>query len=387
MNNLAQRSFSQMRIPTFDAWLVGITLLLVVLGLVMVTSSSMEVADKNFHQPFYYMKRHALYALLGIVAAGIAYSIPLSFWQNRSGTLLIISFILLVLVLVPHIGREVNGSKRWIGLGPINVQVSEISKLCTVIYLAGYLVRRRDEVRQQWSGFIKPMMVMALMMVLLLMEPDFGAVVVTMGAVIGVMFLSGMRVMQFLVLIGSSILALGFLAVAQPYRMKRLVAFLDPWADSLGSGYQLTQSLIAFGRGEWWGLGLGNSIQKLFYLPEAHTDFLFAVIAEELGLIGALFVLILLVCLVLRAIRIGKHAEQKGQDFAAYMAYGVALLFCGQFMINIGVNIGLMPTKGLTLPFLSYGGSSLVICCFIVGLLLRIDYESRVKLVMGGART
>lgn len=381
MTAIDQKSLTSPTIAAFDGWLAGLALILLIVGFVMVASSSMEIAQRDYRTPFYFTQRHAFYLVLGLIATFMAACIPMSFWRMRSGFLLIMSFALLVAVLIPHVGREVNGSMRWIRIGPISVQTSEIAKFGVIVYLAGYLVRRRDEVRQRWSGFIKPMMIMALLVALLLMQPDFGAVVVTMGAVIGVMFLAGMRLVQFSVLIGSCVLAGAFIAIAQPYRMQRFKTFVDPWADPLGSGYQLTQALIAFGRGEWAGLGLGNSVQKLFYLPEAHTDFLFAVIAEELGLLGAIAVIFCFVLFILRALEIGKQAEQKGQDFSAYVAYGIAFLFFNQFLINIGVNTGLLPTKGLTLPFLSYGGSSLVICCFTVGILLRIDYESRIKML------
>lgn len=383
MTSVTHSSSPNSTIPAFDGWLAGLALILLVIGFVMVASSSMEIAQKTYSNPFYFTQRHGFYLLVGLLAAVIAACVPMSFWRAKSGFLLIMSFVLLIAVLIPHVGREVNGSMRWVKFGPLNLQTSEIAKFGVIVYLAGYLVRRRDEVRQRWSGFIKPMVIMAALVVLLLMEPDFGAVVVTMGAVIGVMFLAGMRLMQFSVLIGSCLLAGAFIAIAQPYRMQRLTTFADPWADPLGSGYQLTQALIAFGRGEWLGLGLGNSVQKLFYLPEAHTDFLFAVIAEELGLLGAIAIIFCFVLFILRALEIGKQAEKRGQDFSAYVAYGIAFLFFNQFLINIGVNVGLLPTKGLTLPFLSYGGSSLVICCFSVGILLRIDYEARVKVLVG----
>lgn len=381
MTTMDQKSLIPTDIAAFDGWLAGLVMILLTIGFVMVASSSMEIAERTYHNPFYFTQRHAFYLVVGLLTTIMAACIPMSFWRMRSGFLLIMSFALLIAVLIPHVGREVNGSMRWIKIGPISIQTSEIAKFGVIVYLAGYLVRRRDEVRHRWSGFIKPMFIMGLLVTLLLMQPDFGAVVVTVGAVIGVMFLAGMRLVQFSVLIAGCALAGAFIAIAQPYRMQRLITFTDPWADPLGSGYQLTQALIAFGRGEWLGLGLGNSVQKLFYLPEAHTDFLFAVIAEELGLLGAIGVIFCFVLFILRALEIGKQAEQRGQDFSAYVAYGIAFLFFNQFLINIGVNVGLLPTKGLTLPFLSYGGSSLVICCFTVGILLRIDYESRIKVL------
>ncbi len=350
------------------------------LGLVMITSASSEVAAVQSGNPLYHMIRHLVYIVIGIGAAGLMMIIPLATWQRMGWMLLVAAFGLLVLVLVPGIGREVNGSMRWIGFGAFNVQPSEIAKVFVVIYLAGYLVRRQEEVRESWMGFFKPFIVLLPMAGLLLMEPDFGATVVMMGAAAAMLFLGGVGLFRFSLMVALAVGAVFVLVQAQPYRMARLVTFTDPWADQFGSGYQLTQALIAFGRGEWLGVGLGNSIQKQFYLPEAHTDFVFAVLAEELGLVGALATVGLFVFVSVRALYIGLWAEKAKQFFAAYVAYGLAFLWIGQFLINIGVNVGLLPTKGLTLPFLSYGGSSLVICCACLGLLLRIEWERRTVL-------
>jgi cell division protein FtsW len=283
-----------------------------------------------------------------------------------------------MLVLIPGVGREVNGSRRWLSLGVLTLQSSEIAKLCVIIYLAGYLVRRQQEVREQWSGFIKPMVVLFAVTLLLLLEPDFGATVVTVGTAFAMIFLAGVRLGHFLLVILGSMLALVLLVYIEPYRMQRLITFMDPWADQFNTGYQLTQSLIAFGRGEWFGVGLGNSVQKLFYLPEAHTDFVFAIFAEEFGLLGALTVIGLFSTLIARILQIGRRAEHKQQLFSAYVAFGVALMISAQVFINIGVNIGLLPTKGLTLPFLSYGGSSLIVCCMALGIVFRINREQAV---------
>ncbi|MGH8435141.1 MAG: putative lipid II flippase FtsW [Pseudomonas sp.] len=350
------------------------------LGLVLITSASSEVAAVQSGNPLYHMIRHLVYLVLGIGAAGLMMIIPLATWQRLGWLLLVAAFGLLVLVLVPGIGREVNGAMRWIGFGAFNVQPSEIAKVFVVIYLAGYLVRRQEEVRESWMGFFKPFIVLLPMAGLLLMEPDFGATVVMMGAAAAMLFLGGVGLFRFSLMVALAVGAVFVLVQAQPYRMARLVTFTDPWADQFGSGYQLTQALIAFGRGEWLGVGLGNSIQKQFYLPEAHTDFVFAVLAEELGLVGALATVGLFVFVSVRALYIGLWAEKAKQFFAAYVAYGLAFLWIGQFLINIGVNVGLLPTKGLTLPFLSYGGSSLVICCACLGLLLRIEWERRTVL-------
>nr|WP_284399212.1 putative lipid II flippase FtsW [Pseudomonas putida]HDS0970262.1 putative lipid II flippase FtsW [Pseudomonas putida] len=348
------------------------------LGLVMITSASSEVAAVQSGNPLYHMFRHLVYVFLGLVACGATMLVPIATWQRMGFMMLLGAFGLLV--LVPGIGREVNGSMRWIGFSFFNVQPSEIAKVFVVVYLAGYLVRRQTEVRETWMGFFKPFIVLLPMAALLLMEPDFGATVVMMGAAAAMLFLGGVGLFRFSLMVVLAVLAVFVLVQAQPYRMARLITFTDPWSDQFGSGYQLTQALIAFGRGEWLGVGLGNSVQKQFYLPEAHTDFVFSVLAEELGVVGSLLTIALFVFVTVRALYIGLWAEKAKQFFAAYVAFGLAFLWIGQFLINIGVNVGLLPTKGLTLPFLSYGGSSLVICCACVGLLLRIEWESRTHL-------
>lgn len=356
--------------------LVG-ALCLLGLGLVMVSSASMEVAAGQLGNPMYYMIRQIIYLGIGLAALLVTLSIPLQVWEQFRFPLLFLGFALLVAVLIPGIGREVNGSWRWIQVGPINVQPSELAKLFAVVFLAGYLVHRKDEVKEQWFGFIKPFMVLGPMAWLLIIEPDFGATVVLMGAATGMLFLGGVGLFRFALLFGSLGAMAGLLVAFEPYRLQRLTGFLNPWSDPYGTGYQLTQALIAFGRGDWLGMGLGNSIQKQFYLPEAHTDFVFAVLAEELGLIGALAAFGLLIFVAIRSLYIGLWAERAGRLFSAYLAYGLAIMWCGQILINVGVNVGLLPTKGLTLPFLSYGGSSLVVCCISLALLLRIDWERR----------
>ena len=359
-----------------DLWLLGTAAALLTIGFIMIASSSMQVADSWNDNPFYFVLRHGLYLVIALIAAFVVFNVPISWWERNGWLLLALSLLALIVVLVPGIGRTVNGSTRWIGAGPINIQPSEIAKVLLVAYVAGYLVRRLDEVRTSWWGFVKPIGVVMVASFLLLMEPDFGAVVVTLSAVVGVIFLSGVRVRHFLVLIFACLASVALLAVSQPYRLKRLTAYTDPWADQFNTGYQLTQALIAFGRGEWTGVGLGNSIQKLFYLPEAHTDFLFAIIGEEFGLLGTLTVIGLFAVFVARALLVARRAEQQGKLFGAYFAYGLALLVGCQTVINLGVNTGLLPTKGLTLPFISYGGSSLIMSCVILALLLRIDLET-----------
>ena len=378
--DVVQRSlaplFGERRFDMDLPLLVG-GLALLGLGLVMVTSASMEVAAGQLGNPLYYMNRQLVYMIIGVLAMLATLAVPVGLWEQFRFPLLFLGFALLIAVLIPGIGREVNGSWRWIAVGPINVQPSELAKLFAVVFLAGYLVHRRDEVKEEWFGFIKPFMVLGPMAWLLIIEPDFGATVVLMGAATGMLFLGGVGLFRFTLLFGSLGGLAALLVLFEPYRLQRLTGFLNPWNDPYGSGYQLTQALIAFGRGEWLGTGLGNSIQKQFYLPEAHTDFVFAVLAEELGLIGALAAFALLIFVAVRALYIGLWAEKAGRYFSAYLAYGLAIMWCGQVLINVGVNIGLLPTKGLTLPFLSYGGSSLVVCCISLGLLLRIDWERR----------
>ncbi|WP_339081421.1 putative lipid II flippase FtsW [Pseudomonas sp. TMP9] len=350
------------------------------LGLVMITSASSEVAAAQTGNPLFHMIRHLIYLTIGISAALATLLVPMSLWQRYSGMLLAAAVVLLILVLVPGIGREVNGAKRWIGLGVINLQPSELAKLFSIIFIAAYLVRRQTEVREKFTGFVKPMLVLGPIAGLLLAEPDFGATVVLVGAAIAMLFLGGVNLLRFIPL-AACVLGLGvWVMTSQAYRLERLTNFVDPWADQYGAGYQLSQALIAFGRGEWLGVGLGNSVQKQFYLPEAHTDFVFAVLAEELGMIGALLTVALFVFVSVRALYIGLWAEKAKQFFSAYVAYGLAFLWIGQVLINIGVNVGLLPTKGLTLPFLSYGGSSLVICCISLAILLRIEWERRTQL-------
>lgn len=360
-----------------DVWLLFAILSLLGLGIVMVGSASLSIADREFKEPFYYLIRQVIYVGIGLALATIIVRVPLEYLRRSSGVLLIASVILLAMVLIPGLGREVNGSARWLSLGIFNLQPSEFVKLFVLLYLAGYLVRRSDEVRTAVSGFLKPMLILTLICTLLLAEPDFGAAAVMLTAAMGMMFLGGVRIWQFGVLLICVALALVTLIYTSPYRLERLTAFMNPWADPYASGFQLTQALIAFGRGEWFGVGLGNGVQKLFYLPEAHTDFLFAVMAEELGLIGSVFVIFLFGLVVARAFVIGRRAERVNRMFEAYLAYGFGLWIGIQAFVNIGVNMGVLPTKGLTLPFMSYGGSSLLVMCIVMALLLRVDYETR----------
>lgn len=360
----------------YDRWILFAAVGLIALGLVMVASASMVISDRQFNYPFHFFIRQSIYLVVGIFFAVMASRVNVEVWYKLSPYLLIISFLLLILVLMPGIGREVNGSKRWLGVGPIGLQVSELVKFCIIVYMAGYCVRREEEIRTRIQGFLKPMILLSIICGLLLLEPDFGACAVIMTTALAILFLAGVRLWQFLSLLAIVLAVLGFIAVAEPYRLARLQTFLHPWANQFDSGYQLTQSLIAFGRGGFFGVGLGNSIQKLFYLPEAHTDFLFAVLAEELGFIGELAVIGLFTLLVSRALIIGRWMQHQGKKFSAYLAWGFGLWIGLQAMINIGVNSGILPTKGLTLPLISYGGTSLVINCIVIGILLRIAYDA-----------
>ena len=362
----------------YDRWLILAILGLIVIGLMMVASSSVMISTKFYHQPFHFLMRQAIYLTAGFMLAVVVMRIDSHLWEKYSVQFLLLCLVMLTLVLVPGIGRVVNGSRRWLALGPIGIQVSELAKISMIIYLSGYLVRQEQQVKQNIFGFIKPMGIMIVMAFLLLLEPDFGATVVIVLTVMAMLFLVGVKLRYYLGLVMLVGLSMAFLAISSPYRMARLTAFLNPWADQFNSGYQLTQSLIAFGRGGWSGVGLGESIQKMFYLPESYTDFIFAVLAEEFGLVGLFLVLTLYSIIIWRGLMIGYEAYASDRrKFAAFTADGITFWLGLQAVINMGVNLGLLPTKGLTLPFLSYGGASLVVNCVVVALLLRIDHENR----------
>ncbi|EDN67800.1 Cell division protein FtsW [Beggiatoa sp. PS] len=353
---------------------------LLLLGLVMVASASINTAQIQFNFPLYYFWRQFAYVGVGILLASLVIFVPVAIWQKMSVPLLLLGMCLLILVLVPKIGHQVNGSMRWIALGFINFQPSEPMKLFTILYMAGYLVRRSEEVREALSGFLKPIIIVCLVTSLLLLEPDYGAIVVLFATVLGMLFLAGVPMVQFFLWVIIVTLALSILIVLAPYRLERLTAFMNPWADPFNSGFQLIQALIAIGRGELFGVGLGNSVQKLAYLPETHTDFLFAILAEELGLIGVIVVIMIFAFIVLRAFIIAIRTERYGLHYASYLAYGIGLNIGLQASINLGVNMGLLPTKGLTLPLMSYGGSSMIVTIIMLALLLRVDYETRLRI-------
>lgn len=361
----------------YDSWLIFAVATLLIFGLMMVASASIMISDQQLHQPFYYFYRQFIYIVLGVLTGSIIVQFEIKIWETMSGPLLVTILLMLALVLLPGLGHSVNGSARWIGFGPLTMQVSEVAKFAVVIYMASYLVRHNEGIKTNLNAFLKPMGLLAVIAILLLKEPDFGATVVIVATALGMMFLAGAQLRYFILILLLVLVAMSVIAISAPYRFARLTTFLNPWAHAFSGGYQLTQSLIAFGRGGWFGVGLGNSIQKLFYLPEAHTDFLFAVIAEELGLIGILFVISLFCFLVWRVFSIGRQAQRLGRHFAGLVAYGFGLWIAIQFIVSMGVNSGMLPTKGLTMPLVSYGGSSMIINCIVIALILRIDYENR----------
>ncbi len=358
-----------------DIGLFVVVAILIGVGLVMVASSSIGVAEKNYGDPFHFVTRQAVYVAIGIFLAYLFYEIPLRLWETAGALLLALAVVLLMLVLIPGIGRTVNGATRWIDLPMFSFQASEGAKILVVLYMAGYITRHGEALKHTVSGFLKPVAVVGLLFLLLLREPDFGAAVVIFLVVMGMLFMAGVRLNQFALLFAVGAMGLSMLAMMSPYRMKRLTSFLNPWDDPFNSGFQLTQSLIAIGSGSWSGVGLGGSVQKLFYLPEAHNDFMFAILAEELGLIGVLTVMGLFVYAVWRAFAIGATAERSGHVYGAYVAFGIGLWIGIQAFVNIGVNMGVLPTKGLTLPFMSSGGTSVIVMCIAVGLLLRVHRE------------
>ena len=359
----------------FDPVLLTIVLTLLLGGFVILASASISVSDNTTGDPFFYLERQLIAAVIGAVGGFVCLFIPMQVWRTLGPLILLAGLALLLVVLIPGVGYEVNGSRRWIRIGILNVQVSEPARLCFIIYLAGYLVRRNKAVREEFVGFLRPMLVLTLACVALLVEPDFGAAVVLLAVALTMLFVAGARIRDFLLFFSVAIVGMALLAVASPYRMQRLTGFLDPWSDPFNSGFQLTQSLIAIGRGEWLGVGLGNSVQKLFYLPEAHTDFVFAVFAEEFGLIGSLAIVGLFLALLWRVFNLAVRAVNAERCFEAYVAIGLGTWLGLQAFINVGVNMGILPTKGLTLPLVSYGRSSLIVTMIAIALLLRIHHE------------
>ncbi len=358
-----------------DPVLLTIVMALLFGGFVILTSASITISDNSSGNPFFYIERQLVAAAIGAAAGLFCLFIPMRAWQSAGPLMLLIGLALLVVVLVPGVGYEVNGSTRWIRFGVMNLQVSEPARLCIFVYLAGYVVRQQKALRERFVGFLRPMLVLSLCCALLLAEPDFGAAIVLLATALIVLFVAGARIRDFLLFFSVGLMAMLALTLTSAYRMKRLTGFLDPWADPFDSGFQLTQSLIAIGRGEWFGVGLGNGVQKLFYLPEAHTDFVFAVFAEEFGLMGSLVLIALFLALLWRIFTLAMRAANSERFFEAYLAIGLGSWLGLQAFINVGVNMGLLPTKGLTLPLISYGRSSLIVTMVAIGLLLRIHHE------------
>jgi cell division protein FtsW len=350
---------------------------LICIGTTMIGSASIPYGDYKFHQPLYFITRQLIYLFVGMFAVFVAMRIPLKLWFGQTFLLWFMVLILLVLVLIPGVGADVNGSKRWIKLAGFTFQPSEFAKFVMVVFTADYVVRREDEIRFSWSGFFRLLGPMVTVLSMILLEPDLGASVVVVASMMAVFFLAGAPVRQFVVMLGGALFSLAVAIIFEPYRLKRMTSFANPWDDELGADYQLKQSLIAFGRGEVMGTGLGHSVQKLSYLPEAHTDFLLAIIGEELGFVGIVCLFGLLMIMVASCMRIGHRALTNQYASAGYLAYGIATIFLLQILVNGGMNMGMLPTKGLTLPFISYGGTSLVMSLMMIGVLLRIDQETQ----------
>jgi cell division protein FtsW len=358
----------------------------------MVTSASMSVAAKDLGDPFYFLERQFIFGFCGVLAALVVTRVPAEQWEKHSVTLLLLGIALLILVLIPGLGAKINGARRWLRIGPMNFQVSELARVLVLNWVCSYCVRKRAELEREFSGLLKPVALLGVAGVLLLIEPDFGATTVLFATGFAVLFVAGARLRYVFTLVSVVAALFAVLALTSAYRLKRLTVFLHPWDDPFNSGFQLTQSLIAIGRGGWFGVGLGSSIQKLFYLPEAHTDFVFAVLAEELGLVGVMGVIALFLALVWRAFQISRMASQAGLKFQSYVALAFGIWLGLQAIVNIGVNMGVLPTKGLTLPLLSYGRSSLIVSLAWLGVLLRIYHEvkcssrSAVMRLPGGAK-
>ncbi len=366
--------------PNYDQMLLWVTFILLGFGLVMVYSASIAMAEADKavgHQSTYFLIRQAIFIVVGLVAGFISFQVPITWWQKMAPYLFLTGLGLLVLVLIPHVGRNVNGSQRWLSLVVINLQPSELMKLFAAMYVADYAVRKAPQMDSIVKGFLPMVAVMVFVGFLLLREPDFGAFAVIAAISISILWLGGINAKIFAALLALLPVAIFALIKSSPYRMQRVIGFMDPWADPFGKGYQLSHALIAFGRGEWFGVGLGASVEKLLYLPEAHTDFLLAVIAEELGFVGVVTVLGLFAWIVIRAFGIGKEAVANERYFAALLAQGLGVWMGVQGIINIGVNMGVLPTKGLTLPLLSFGGSGILANCIAMAVLLRIDFENR----------
>lgn len=370
----AMRADQQNQDVPLDMWLLMPVMLLVALGIVMVGSASIAVAESQGVNLTHYLVRHVLYICLGLALASSFRVIPIIFLERICRPMMLLAALLLLLVFVPGLGYSVNGSSRWISLGVVNFQVVEAAKVMVIIYMAGYLVRKSEMIRTRFFDTCKPLILAAILSFILLLQPDMGSAAVITAIIGGMLWLAGAAWRHIMVLVAVAIPAFGYAAM-EPYRLRRIISFMDPWADPFDSGFQLTQALIAVGRGEIFGVGLGASIQKLFYLPEAHTDFIFAVLAEEFGLLGVIFVLGLYMLLITRIMSIGMMAHRNERPFAGNLAFGIGLWLGLQALVSIGVNLGVLPTKGLTLPLISSGGSSVLMTFLALGIVFRIRYE------------
>lgn len=359
-----------------DTWLIVCIGVLCGIGLLAIASASVDFAETTYGWAWYHAMKHLMYLCVATLAAAIVYQIPPRFWDVTSWIWLLVAVALLVVVLIPGVGREVNGAQRWIPLLVVNLQPSEVAKAAMILFLASYLRRREDEVRESWSGFFKPLIILGVLSVLLLLEPDFGATVIVCGTALGMLFLAGVRLIQFtIVALGLALIAVSMVALA-PYRLQRFLAYQDPWADPFNTGFQLTQSLIAFGRGQLTGVGFGQSVQKLFYLPEAHTDFVFSIWAEETGFIGSTALLLVFVALIARLLWWSRRALVVKRTFESHVFAGIAFMLSGQVFVSMGMSMGLLPTKGLTLPMISFGGSSLIVTLSLLAIALRMTREA-----------
>ena len=358
-----------------DRWLMTCISVLCCVGLLAIASASVDYAETTYGWAWYHTMKHGVYLCIATFAAALVYQIPPRFWDGTSWIWLLVAIALLVVVLIPGVGREVNGAQRWIPLAVVNLQPSEVAKAALVLFLASYLRRREDEVRESWTGFIKPLVILGILSVLLLLEPDFGATVIVCGTALGMLFLAGVRLIQFtIVALGLALIGVGMVVFA-PYRLQRFLAYQDPWADPFDTGFQLTQSLIAFGRGELAGVGFGQSVQKLFYLPEAHTDFVFSIWAEETGFIGSTGLLVVFAALIARLLWWSRRALTVQRTFESHVFAGIAFMLSGQVFVSMGMSMGLLPTKGLTLPMISFGGSSLIVTLCLLAIALRMARE------------
>lgn len=376
MNAVVESLHGSLQFPEWNNKLLWSTFAIVSFGIVMVASSSIDFAAATYSDPWFFAKRQFIFLMLGIAAGGVAYLLPLKYWHQYSVYFLILSFSLLVLVLIPGVGKVVNGSRRWLSIGGFGLQASEVAKFCLIIFYASYLTRRAQMVTSMWVSFAIMVSIIGFTAILLLMEPDFGSCVIICFTLGVMMFVAGVPVIRFLLLSFLGVFCASLIILMSDYRKQRLLSFTDPFADPYDGGYQLVQSLIAFGRGEWFGLGLGNSIQKLFFLPDAHTDFIFAIIAEEFGMVGVALFIGVFSFFIAQIFRVAFKALSVGNVFGGYLSLGVGSMLAMQAFVNMGVSSGLLPTKGLTLPFVSYGGSSLTVTCVLLALVFRVQLDS-----------